>query len=488
MAYANSITVASGTTAVVSVPFPYLEQTDVNVAVAGVVVTQSLLVWLSGSTIQLPTTPTNGETVKVYRTTPATLPAVVFSDPGELEGADLNRALLQLLYIAQEAFDIGSTGQDELGAITDYVNTAMAAAQESATAAAASQTSATSSASAAASSATAAATSAANVASDAALVNSALTGGLIFEGNWDASAGTFPGAGSAAKGNFWRVSVGGTVGGEAFTAGDEVFALVNNASTTVFAGNWSHIQGGITAAQIIAALGFTPVVVRTGTVRFTLQSSAESTWLLFNDSTFGDASSGGSQRANADTNALFLLLYTFADADLPIFTSTGSATTRGAQGSAATAWAAHCRMSLPKAMGHALGVAGAGAGMTSRTAGAAVGAETVTLTATQQASMPVTGSMSGGGTGTTTGSFSGATDTSAVHSDPQNGGSNIGTSDSSSVTPDAQLWLGAEAVTGAVGGTVAVTVTGTISGTATGAGGSHPNVSPTLFLTAEVKL
>jgi len=67
----------------------------------------------------------------------------------------------------------------------------------------------------------------------------ALANGMVYKGDWDASAGTFPGAGAAKIGWFYYVSVAGTVGGVAFAVGDNVIAIVNNASTTVYAANWS---------------------------------------------------------------------------------------------------------------------------------------------------------------------------------------------------------------------------------------------------------
>lgn len=83
-------------------------------------------------------------------------------------------------------------------------------------------------------------------------------GGLTFIGNWDASAGTFPGGGTAPKGSMYRVSVAGTVNSIPFLVGDNVIAIVVNPSTTTFAGNWIHDLGGINSAEVVAALGFTP--------------------------------------------------------------------------------------------------------------------------------------------------------------------------------------------------------------------------------------
>ena len=58
-------------------------------------------------------------------------------------------------------------------------------------------------------------------------------------------------------------------------------------------------------------------------------------------------------------------------------------TTRAAQTNAATAWAAHCRISLPKVLGRALAVAGAGSGLTSRALGVNTGAETFSIAQNQ---------------------------------------------------------------------------------------------------------
>lgn len=84
-----------------------------------------------------------------------------------------------------------------------------------------------------------------------------VSGALVFKGAWDASAGTFPGGGVAQTGWFYKVSVAGTVNGQAFTVGDDVFAIVNNASTATYAGNWLVVQGTITLAEVQAAVGFT---------------------------------------------------------------------------------------------------------------------------------------------------------------------------------------------------------------------------------------
>lgn len=119
----------------------------------------------------------------------------------------------------------------------------------------------------------------------------------------------------------------------------------------------------------------------TGDVKFTLKTSADTGWIMFVDGTIGNTGSGATV-ANPTTLALFTLLYNnIQDALAPVRTSGGVISTRAAQGSASAAWAANCQVQTPAALGRALGVAGAGAGLTTRQLGAAPGAESVTLAA-----------------------------------------------------------------------------------------------------------
>lgn len=67
----------------------------------------------------------------------------------------------------------------------------------------------------------------------------ALSDGMVYKGNWDASSGIFPGAGAAQTGWFFYVSVAGTVDGIDFAVGDNVVATTENASTSIYLENWS---------------------------------------------------------------------------------------------------------------------------------------------------------------------------------------------------------------------------------------------------------
>jgi microcystin-dependent protein len=117
-----------------------------------------------------------------------------------------------------------------------------------------------------------------------------------------------------------------------------------------------------------AAVEPTTTFWSTGDVKVTLKTTADTGWVLMNDGTIGSASSGATTRANADTEALFTLLWTNT-ADAQCAVSTG----RGA--SAAADFAANKTIALPKALGRALAVYGAGSGLTSRALALATGSE-----------------------------------------------------------------------------------------------------------------
>lgn len=126
----------------------------------------------------------------------------------------------------------------------------------------------------------------------------------------------------------------------------------------------------------------------TGDVKLTLKLTADTGWVLLTSSSFGNGTigsggSGANIRANADCVNLFTLVYNnFQEADAPVTTSTGSATTRAAQGSAATAWAANCRVQIGFFAGRVIGVSGAPSDLaTARALGAHTGTETVAIVA-----------------------------------------------------------------------------------------------------------
>ena len=129
-------------------------------------------------------------------------------------------------------------------------------------------------------------------------------------------------------------------------------------------GNWRCLNINSRAS----AAAFT-----TGDVKLTIKTVADAAWVLMNDGTIGNAASGGTTRANADTVALFTLLYNnTADADCAVSGGRGA--------SAAADYAANKTIALPKALGRALATYGAGSGLTSRAMAKILGEETHVLT------------------------------------------------------------------------------------------------------------
>jgi hypothetical protein len=114
----------------------------------------------------------------------------------------------------------------------------------------------------------------------------------------------------------------------------------------------------------------------TGDVKLTFKTVADPGWLMMDDGTLGSASSNATH-TGTQYQALFSVIWAMPAAGLTIYTSGGVPTTFGA--SAAADFAANKRLSLPTALGRALAVAGAGAGLTSRQLGQFLGEESHTL-------------------------------------------------------------------------------------------------------------
>jgi microcystin-dependent protein len=125
-------------------------------------------------------------------------------------------------------------------------------------------------------------------------------------------------------------------------------------------------------------------------------------WIWADGGTIGNAASGGTNRANADTEALFLALWASQpNSTLPIYTSAGAVSTRGI--SAAADYAANKRLTVPDKRGRVsagmdnMGGTAAnrltlsGSGIAGDSLGASGGAQNVTLTASQ---LPATISLS----------------------------------------------------------------------------------------------
>lgn len=213
-------------------------------------------------------------------------------------------------------------------------------------------------------------------------------------------------------------------------------------------------------------------------------TAAPTGWVRAAGRTIGSATSGASERANADTEDLFLHLWT-VDSTLTVSTGRG--------GSAAGDWAANKTIALPDYRDRAAaGMATMGnsdvglvadslvdGGETSSALGATAGADDVVLTEAQMPShlhalgtlkMPNHGhpwrSATGGGSGSSDGGFM--------------------TENSSNVNRSAFTGTPASTAGQQIGGSGEVAVTGAMS--TTGSGTAHTNMQPTIFELVIIKL
>jgi microcystin-dependent protein len=199
-------------------------------------------------------------------------------------------------------------------------------------------------------------------------------------------------------------------------------------------------------------------------------SSAPSGWLLLSGRTIGSASSSATERANADTAALFAFLWgEFSNTELTIQDSSGSNTTRGAN--AAADFAANKRLPLPDCRGRVIAgkddmggstasrLTNGNSGITGTTLGAAGGLETMKA----------------------------HTHTFTTGTESQSHTHSITTTGPNSV--NGTSGAGGGAAVGSVN-TGNASQTHTHSGTtdSTGTGSSHGNVQPTFIMSKIIKL
>jgi len=152
---------------------------------------------------------------------------------------------------------------------------------------------------------------------------------------------------------------------------EELYQLVIAAGLTPAFGTLTQVRDAV-LALISSAIGWS-----TGDVKLTLKTAADSGWIMCNDGTIGDASSGATY-ANSNAQALFTLIYTnVSDTWAPV--------TGGRGASAAADWAAHKKIALTKMLGRALAIGGAGSGLTSRALGQNLGEEAHVQTSSEMA-------------------------------------------------------------------------------------------------------
>lgn len=202
----------------------------------------------------------------------------------------------------------------------------------------------------------------------------------------------------------------------------------------------------------------------TGDIKARYGTGAHTGWVRANGRTIGSATSGATERANSDTQALFEYLWA-ADANLSV--SSGRGSTANAD------WVANKTIALPDWRGRAIaglddmGSSAAGRltstyfGTAATALGAAGGAESHTLVTSE---IPAH-------------SHTGTTSENGDHSHP------IGAQNSPSGTGATTFISGSNSATGSAG-----THTHTFTSATTGGDGAHKNVQPTMLTTIYIKM
>lgn len=201
----------------------------------------------------------------------------------------------------------------------------------------------------------------------------------------------------------------------------------------------------------------------TGDVKLSIKTTPDSGWVMADDGTIGNAASGATNRANADTEELYELIWNnIADTYAPV---------GGGRGASAQAdYDANKPIQLGTILGRALGVAGTGAGLTARALGSTYGVETHPLIEAELAAH------AHGITSLSTG--------------------NAGSHDHDVLIPDSSGGAIDSLGGGGGGGNVTFTTdteadhSHTVSGTidSTGSGTAHENMQPSTFLNLMLKL
>ena len=135
------------------------------------------------------------------------------------------------------------------------------------------------------------------------------------------------------------------------------------------------IQAGSIPSSAISLSDINNIGWSTGDVKMTYKTAPDNGWVMMNDGSIGNAASGATARANADTYDLYMLLWN--NPWCPIQTPTGVETSKT---TAASDWSSNKRLVLPRVAGRALAGAGSGYGLSSRPNGGWEGMEYHNLT------------------------------------------------------------------------------------------------------------
>ena len=111
-----------GATKSFSIPFGYLNKTDVYVTING---EQAEYTWLTQGNIVLKATPESGAVIKIYRNTPVDEPIVDYVDGSIIKENDLDLPVVQNMYVAQELKDSAADTVNTADQATALANNAL---------------------------------------------------------------------------------------------------------------------------------------------------------------------------------------------------------------------------------------------------------------------------------------------------------------------------------------------------------------------------
>ncbi|PLC03445.1 hypothetical protein CY658_21760 [Variovorax sp. RO1] len=180
-----------------------------------------------------------------------------------------------------------------------------------------------------------------NAATSATNANTSKVAAGVSETNASASAVNAAASATAAAASAASIA-GGPVASIAGLTGAVTSAALKTATALNLVNNTADLSKPISTATQAAINAL--AVATTGDFKFVMRATAPTGWVAGDGSTIGNVGSGAT-RANVDTQALFTAWWTdYTNAQLPILTSTGTASTRGA--SAAADWTAGKRLTV----------------------------------------------------------------------------------------------------------------------------------------------
>lgn len=325
MALSYVETSGNGVTTNFAIPFSFLDRTHIHVYISNV--ETGAFTWVNSSTIQITPAPPSGTlNVRIQRVTPRNVPLVDYTNGSVLFDTDLDTGVLQALFVVQEVYEqtaLGNPATDH--ALDSHTNT----------------------------------TPGESVSKGSMRVfdNQSMTravtftdGGLLIGDTTDNRGVSMLAQGtegqtlevSASLRPSWAQGLR-----KVFTTiGDMLYATGAGVATRLGLGSAGYVLSAGASAPAWEARGFL-----TGDGKFTWRSAADPGWVLANDGTIGSASSGATNRANADCLDLYTVLYGYADALAPVIGGRGA--------SAAADFAANKPIRLLRVAGRA--IAGLGA-------------------------------------------------------------------------------------------------------------------------------